>query len=210
MNSMNQAFIRYKTGQPIAVTCINYPFPLTQQQKTVTGTASGFIASFIFSIAYAFIPASLVVFIVKERQQSIKHQQLVSGVSLISYWSANYILDFVKLTIPLVFSVLMCLAFQISTLTDTSEAYGAIWLIFIFYSSALISFAYFLSFLFKDYGNAQSFNFVFAFLVSAILSLVIFVLRLIPSSRSGAKIASYFLRIFPPFCFGYGIINVSK
>ena len=139
MNSMNQGFIRFKTGRQIDVNCINYPFPLTSQQKTVSGTANGFIASFIFSIAYAFIPASLIVFIIKERQQSIKHQQMVSGVSLLSYWSANYCLDFLKLTIPLVFSALMCLAFGISTLTDPSESYGAIWLIFIFYSSSVVS-----------------------------------------------------------------------
>ncbi len=210
MNQMNQAIIRYATNRPIIVNCINYPFPLTYRIKSLSGTATGFIASFIFSIAFAFIPASLVVFIVKERQQNIKHQQLVSGVSLFSYWMANYFLDFLKLTIPLIFSALMCLAFDISSLTDPNESYGAIWLIFIFYSSSLISFTYAVSFMFKDYGNAQAFIFVFCFLLSGVGSLVIFVLRLIPSSREAAKVAHYFLRLFPSFCFGYGILNVSK
>lgn len=210
MNSMNQAVIRYFTGRDIRISCYNYPFPLTERYKSLSGTASGFIASFIFSIAYAFIPASLIVFIVKERQQSIKHQQMVSGVSLLSYWTANYVLDFLKLMIPLIFSALMCLAFDITALIDPSESYGAIWLIFIFYSAALISFTYFVSFFFKDYGNAQAFSFVFAFLVSAVVSLVILVLRLVPSSRDGAKVAQYFIRLIPCFCFGYGIVNVSK
>lgn len=207
---MNQAFIRYANNSNVVVNCINYPFPLTERQKTLTGTANGFIASFIFSIAFAFIPASLVVFIVKERQQGIKHQQLVSGVSLAAYWSANFVLDFVKLIIPLVFSVLMCLAFSITTLTEPDDSYGAVWLIFIFYCSSLISFTYLVSFMFKDYGNAQAFSFVWAFLISAVGSLVIFVLRLIASSRDGAKIAQFFFRIFPAFSFGYGILNVSK
>ena len=211
MNQMNQAIIRFASSkQQLDINCINYPFPLTSRIKSVSGTANGFIAVFIFSIAFAFIPASLIVFIVKERNQSIKHQQLVSGVSLLSYWMANFFLDFLKLTIPLIFSVLMCEAFGISTLTDPSESYGAVWLIFIFYSMALITFTYFISFLFKDYGNAQAFSFVFFFLISAVGSLVIFVLRLVPSSRDGAKIAQYFLRLFPPFAFGYGILNVSK
>ena len=150
------------------------------------------------------------VFIVKEKQQGVKHQQLVSGVSLLAYWMANYVADLMTIVIPIIFSVLMCLAFDIQGLIEPAESFGAVWLLFIFYASSLVSFSYLMSFLFKEYGNAQAFTFVFTFLMSAIGSLVVFILRLIPSSRSGAKVAQFILRIFSPFCFGFGILNVAK
>ena len=210
MNQMNQAIIRNLTSKDITIKCVNYPFPLTASQKTITGTATGFIASFIFAVALAFIPSSIVVFIVKEREQGVKHQQLVSGVGLFAYWMANYVADFIKIVIPICFAGLMCLAFDITSLVDPSSSYAAVWLLLIFYGASVISFAYLVSFLFKAYGTAQAFTFVFTFLISAIGSLVVFIFRLIPSTRNGAKVVQFFLRIFAPFSFGFGILNVAK
>lgn len=36
------------------------------------------------------------------------------------------------------------------------------------------------------------------------------VLRLIKSTRNTARIVSWILRIFPSFCFGYGVINIAN
>lgn len=140
----------------------------------------------------------------------MKEQQLISGVSIFAYWTSNYFVDLVKLFLPTIFCLLMCLAFNITGLTSPGDSYGAVWLIFIFFATSLISLTYLLCFLFKDYGNAQAFIFVFFFLMSAIGNLIILILRFIPSSRDGAKIAQYILRLISPFSFGYGILNVSK
>jgi len=207
---MNQAFIRNITSRDITIKCVNYPFPLTQGLKTISGTAVGFIACFIFAMALAFIPSSIIVFIVKEKQQGVKHQQLVSGVSLFAYWMSNYLFDLVKVLIPAIFAALMCLAFNVTNLTDPSESYGAVWLLFLFYSTSMIGYAYLVSFIFKEYGNAQIFTFYFTFFLSAIGALIMFILRLIEKTRSAANIIQYFLRIFAPFCFGFGILNISK
>lgn len=37
-------------------------------------------------IAFCFLPASYVIFVVKEREVKAKHQQIISGVSLSAYW----------------------------------------------------------------------------------------------------------------------------
>lgn len=153
MNQMNQAIIRKATNKTISIKCTNYPLPITNGLKNIIGTTTGFIASFIFSVALAFIPSSIVVFIVKEKQQGIKHQQLVSGVSLFAYWMANYVSDLMKIVIPIVFSALMCLAFGITSLTDSTESYAAVWVLFVLYATSMISFAYLVSFIFKEYGN---------------------------------------------------------
>jgi ATP-binding cassette subfamily A (ABC1) protein 3 len=81
--------------------------------KNLEGTADGIIATFIFCIALSFIPASLITFTVKEREDQVKHQHLVSGVSLLSYWLSNYFMDFAKYLMPAIFSILMMLAFNI-------------------------------------------------------------------------------------------------
>lgn len=183
---------------------------LTPGIKKITGTATGFIASFIFAVALAFIPSSIVVFIVKEKQQGVKHQQLVSGVSLFAYWMANYVSDLIKIIFPVAFAGIMCLAFDIKSLIEPGESYAAVWILLILYGTSVISFAYLMSFIFKEYGNAQAFTFVFTFLISAIGSLVIFILKLIPGSRSVGKGLQFLFRIFAPFSFGFGILNVAK
>lgn len=166
MNTMNQALISRVVNSRVDIRVYNSPLPQTKQFEKLAATSLGFIASFIFSIAMAFIPASLVVFLVKEREQGIKHQQFVSGVSVFSYWTANLFVDIIKLALPTIFCVLMCLAFNITGLIDPQESFGATWILFLFFALSLIPFTYLVSFLFKDYGNAQAFIFVFFFLTS--------------------------------------------
>ena len=87
------------------------PLKLTHKIRNIEGSADGIVAAFFFSIGLSFIPASLITFIVKERNDMVKHQHLVSGVSIFSYWSANFSLDIIKHAFPAVFCMLMTLAF---------------------------------------------------------------------------------------------------
>ena len=112
---MNTAYLRYVTKNPNAnIEVTASPFPLTANFEKLKKTTSGFIAAFMFSIGLSFIPASLITFIVKERNDNVKHQQIVSGVSLFSYWLSNYVVDMLKHMVPAVFGFLMVLAFDIT------------------------------------------------------------------------------------------------
>ena len=181
---MNQAIMRRMVNSndlKIGVTVS--PLKNTEQVKNLEGTADGIVAAFIFSIALSFIPASLIVFSVKEREDQVKHQQLVCGVSLFSYWMSNFVMDFCKYVIPAAFAILMMLAFDIEVFTEDSECFGAASLLFIFYGWSVIPFSYLFGFVFKSFGNAQVASFFFHFVIGAIGPLVIFVLRLIKSTR---------------------------
>ena len=68
--------------------------------QNLENSVDGFFGSFIFSIRLSFIPSSIIVFILKEKQIQAKHQQIVSGVSITAYWLANYALDLIKYLIP--------------------------------------------------------------------------------------------------------------
>lgn len=169
---MNQAIIRNLTQKPITIKIIDSPFPLTKKLASLSDTANGFIAIFVFSVAMSFVPASLIVYIVKEKESKVKHQHLVSGMGLGAYWLSNYFVDFIKLSFSVLFSIFMCKAFNIKGLIEPNSSWGAVWLLFIFFGTSTISFTYLVSFLFKDYGNAQTFNFVFFFLMSKIFNLI--------------------------------------
>lgn len=65
----------------------------------------------VFSLAIGFIPASIIVFIVKERESKVKHQQLVSGVSMSAYWLSNFFVDYVKYLIFAGATLIMIQAF---------------------------------------------------------------------------------------------------
>ena len=52
------------------------------------------IAIFIIC-AMAFVPASFVLFLVYEKSIKAKHLQIVSGISRVIYWIANYCWDMV-------------------------------------------------------------------------------------------------------------------
>ena len=166
MNTMNQALISRVVNSRVDIRVFNSPLPQTKQFERFDASILGFIATFIFSIAMAFIPASLVAFLVKEREQGIKHQQLVSGVSVLSYWTANFFVDIIKLVLPTIFCVVMCLAFTITGLIEPQQSFGATGILFILFGLSLIPFTYLMSFLFKNYGNAQAFIFVFFILSS--------------------------------------------
>ena len=59
-------------------------------------------------IALSLIPSVLVSTMIKERELQLKHMQMISGVSLWSYWLSNFIFDILKTYIPmLVFAVLI-------------------------------------------------------------------------------------------------------
>lgn len=72
---MNQALVRSATSDnDFEINVINRPLRLTKKTYSIEGTADAIIGGFVFSIALAFIPASIITFTVKEREDHIKHQ----------------------------------------------------------------------------------------------------------------------------------------
>ncbi|KAL4492594.1 hypothetical protein ABPG72_007707 [Tetrahymena utriculariae] len=208
---MNQAIINQATNsKDIQINTINYPLRLTAKTKSLKGTADGIVSAFMFSIGLSFIPASLITFIVKERNDMVKHQHLVSGVSLNSYWGANFTIDILKHVFPAVFCMLMVLAYNIDAFTSNQSDYSAVCLLFILYGWAIIPFSYLTSFIFKDYGTAQVTNFFIHFIMGAVGPLVIFILRIINSTHNVGLALGWVFRLIPSFSFGYGVLNVGS
>ena len=94
------------------------------------------------SIGLALIPCVMVSYILNERENQLKHIQLISGMSLFGYWAANILADLVKAFIP-IGVILFC-----SWVSDVW--YSWVWLLFVLYPFAVVPFSYVTSFLFTS------------------------------------------------------------
>jgi len=210
MNKINNAILKTATGNSAkSINVIIYPFLRTKDAGLIENLLDGISYSFIFSVGMSFIPASLITFIVKERTQNVKHQQLVSGVSLTGYWFSNYFVDILKYLIPGIINSLIAMAFHPAALVE-GDKLGGLWCIFILYGFAVTSFVYLTSFLFKDYGSAQVASFFFHFVSGFVGGLTISVLRLIDSTEKVGKILQWVLRPLPTFAMTNGFLNLSN
>lgn len=204
----NKIFDEVSPG--LSVTVYNYPFPWTQGVLNLAKTGDGFISSIVFSLGFSFIPTGIIALIVKERENNVKHQHMISGVSLFSYWVANFVWDAVKHIIPGVICSLMVLAFNVTSLTEPTEAYGALWILMLLYGVSIAPFTYFTSFFFKNYPTAQVITILFNFIAGSIFPAAILIMYLFEEVRPIAKVLRWILRLIPGFCYGNGLMNIGS
>ena len=164
VNQVHQAFLQVLANSSQAgITARNYPLPSTFKQQTQTATVSAFIVALFCMIACCFIPASFAVFIVKEREVKAKHQQIISGVSIYSYWCSSYAWDIVSYLPTALLIYLAMLAYQVKAYTEGSGA-GATIALFLLFGPSSAAMTYLLSFLFVSHSTAQVvvmfFNFI--------------------------------------------------
>ena len=199
-----------QTVEPnLKVKVTNQPLPITKEVKALNGVGAGFIGSTIFSLGFAFIPTGIIGLIVKEREMSVKHQHIVSGLSLPAYWLTNYVWDFSKHFIPAVVCSLCVLAFSIDTLISPASSYGALWLIMVLFGFSTSSFTYVTSFLFSTSANAQMVTLLLNFVAGCVCPAVVFLLKALDYPNP-AKALMWIFRFVPNFCFGMGILNIGS
>ena len=97
----------------LRVKVANSPLPLTFFTRNLEGMKNGNTVVFMLEIAFALIPASIISFIVKEREDNLKHQQIISGASLFAYWSSNFAMDMFKSLITATLSIGLIYAFEV-------------------------------------------------------------------------------------------------
>ena len=126
------------------------PFPLTAISLAGAKAGSGSVVAFLFAITFAMISASVISQIVAERESNVKHQQMISGASLSSYWISNYVVDLIRCLIPI--SVTIAIAFVFVFKVELPDA----WVLFLLFAVSIHHFTYATSFLFKKENNAQT------------------------------------------------------
>jgi len=150
------------------------------------------------AIALALIPCVMVQFILQERQLQLKHQQLLSGMSLAGYWTSNLFFDVMMAYIPTGFIILLTFLFNVG--------FEGIWVLFLLFPPAVVPFTYVTSFLFTSDINAQIMTLFIHFVGGGLLVVVVFVLQYIPITMKYGDALRWACTVIPSFCVTHGIL----
>ena len=209
LNQLDSALLRgvHASGAPIKTS--NWPLPRTFRQKTLFNGLFVFVASLIIIIAFAYVASNTALFIVKEREVSAKHQQIISGVSITAYWVANFIFDYCAYLLPAVIAIILCRIFNIQEfMSPAASRLPALLLNFFLFGFASITSTYILCFIFKNPASAQS----------AVLFINVFSIILIATSQFLSQIGDtcqaersirYLFALLPSYPFGVNLVSLS-
>jgi ATP-binding cassette subfamily A (ABC1) protein 3 len=150
------------------------------------------------------------VYIVKERENNVKHQQIVSGVSLIAYWGSLFVIDYAKWAFCAIWTLIMILVVNIRAYLD-GESFPAVFLLLMFGGIPVILLTYVTSYAFKSPAKAQYISFLMNFLSGCIMVLVFFILRMFESTRSVVYDGfEWILRFQPTFAVIFGVFETGS
>lgn len=207
MSLLNGAFYQGRGNRKLIAR--NHPLPFTDRQSTLISGASSFAAAMIIVLAFAFIPASYAIFVVKEREISAKHQQLISGVSIPAYWCSTFVWDFTSYLLPMAGTIVMISIFHVHELISTeNQRLAALFLLFLFYGTSVSGFTYCLTFFFKNYSSAQNFVLMIN-MMAMVLVLASFIMSQISSTCEANEGLKYIYFLFPGYSLGNGLVDLA-
>jgi ABC-2 family transporter protein len=212
----DQALLRYALGErEITISTTIAPLPITQVEERYGAAEDLVLVWFMIMFVFPFISAAFASFLVMERESKAKHLQTVAGVEPTSYWISTFLWDTMNYQLPLWFIVILMFLFKVNALTTSSRnTFSGVLAILFFYGPASAGFAYCWSFAFKS----PSLCFVFLIVSGIIIGyggpLTVFILLIIgtdPDKPNNAlvrvaNILTWFLRFFPSFCLGKGLL----
>lgn len=178
------------------MTTVPYPTLFVLKQRGSATIAFDF--SYMVTIAIALIPCVMIAFIVKEREESLKHMQLISGMNLPAYWISNMIADLIKVYIPMLLIIATYYIFNIKL--------PGVWVLFLIYPLAIVPFTYLTSFLFTTDSKAQILTILVTYAAGNVIAFVIFFLQLIPQTMKVGDILRWVFCIFPSYTLVNGIL----
>ncbi|XP_022097183.1 ATP-binding cassette sub-family A member 1-like isoform X2 [Acanthaster planci] len=203
---------RHKYG----ITTYNYPINLTSDelQDIIMKELPISMSTAIFVVfALAFVPASFVVFLVTERESKSKHLQFVSGISPTTYWVSTLLWDLMNFLIPVVLTILVFRCFSQKAYIGT-EALPATILLLLMYGWAITPMSYPASFYFSTPSTAYLSMACANMLIGIVTIMTTFILEFLGMDDSNLMSTNESLKklflIFPPFCLGQGLMQMSN
>ena len=189
--------IQRAVGHKINLDFTHYPMPLTDVFKQKSDSTNNSLVVLFVATAFSIIPSSFITMYVRERLNNSKHLMRISGLNSYAYWIVNYIFELIK------YYVVCGICLFLIWLFDYYKKY--LFILYILYGPAMISSTYILSFFFNKESTAQNVIILLNFLIGALGSTVILMLRgLENEAHTVAKILEYFFSVMPSFCFNFG------
>ena len=180
-NPLNE---RTAASQSHLISVNNHPLPFTAHQTGLLDAVKSLQAVLFIMIAFAFVPGGIVVFVVREKEahHNSKHQQMISGASIASFWLSTYAFDILVYMVPLALSILSIIWVDLDQLIVN----GALWACFLLllgYGLAVTTCTYALSFLFEKHTQAQIIVVLFNVFLGLVLMIAQFVMAQIEDTQ---------------------------
>ena len=113
-------------------------------------------------------------------------------MSLPAYWISNLIFDIFKGIIPSAIVIGLIYAYDLG--------WSNSWVMFLLYPVGVIPFTYVTSFLFATENVAQTITIFMHFVFAGIGSIVVFILKIIDSTKEVGDILGWVFKLVPSFC----------
>ncbi|XP_053326902.1 glucosylceramide transporter ABCA12 [Spea bombifrons] len=224
LNSFNNFLLRANLpsneSDQYGIFVSNKPLPGSVPLATTSITLVNSLVALSILAGYSITTASFATYVVKEHHNGSKRLQHIAGVGEVIYWLTNFFYDLILYFIPVALSIAMIAAFQLPAFYNYPNL-GAVSLLFILFGYATFAWMYLVAGAFKNPGMA--------FIVYVGINLFIGINSIISTSivylltqQTGTSNANYqslnqtynalmnAFKIFPQFCFGYGLIQLSQ
>ena len=195
----------------IRLTSVNHPLPLTAKQSLEIKVMLSVVAGLFSLIPFCYIPATFLVFVVKERISKSKHLQLVSGVDMSAYWIATYLWD---MTLYSLLTICIMIVFALyggdaQVFIGDSEASLCTFALTFGYGLSALPFSYLLSRMFDNCSTAQISVAGLGWLSGFVTVICYVTMYSLPKTEHIAVGLQPWFRLFPAYNIGEGFMSMS-
>ena len=196
-------------GAGVTYVVRNHPLPATSRDNLFMQTYLTLFAALFVMIPFCYLPASLILFVVKERSCKSKHLQVVSGVNPNLYWLSTYLWDSCNYLMVCVAVMVVFVAYDNSAFVGSVEAFFATFLLLLLYGLACTPLSYCYSFLFHDFTSAQVGIVGLHVITGFGLIITDFILDNVGDFKHANATFKLAYRLFPTFNLGEGLKQLS-
>ena len=198
---MSTALLRHSTGDNELTLNLSYgSFPQSKLIDNVLSTTMAIMTVISFSLSVGSITSAIAANLVMERNDTIKHQQIVSGASLFAYWLSIYIVDILKFILPALSFIF------ITYIMDFQVDHG--WILLTLMIFAVLPFTYCLTFFFRKDSAARTTISYIQFFIGGFMSLIMFAFQMLQAENKYILIVKWICRLQPGFAFCNGIVQL--
>lgn len=192
------------------VTMRLHPLPETVKQDNMFSQWNVTNLVIFIALAISFVPAGMASFVVYEKETKSRHQQLVSGVSIQSYWLSTWLWDSLSYQITAWLMLIVVIAFKDTEPLTSEDTLPFTVGLLMLYGPAVAGSVYLFSYALKTSASSQIVVIFAMFVQGLILGIVGLILRIIPSTRDVyLNVIRYCMIIFPPFAVIEGLNNLA-
>ncbi|XP_041356253.1 phospholipid-transporting ATPase ABCA3-like [Gigantopelta aegis] len=196
------------------IVAYNSPLPmereLEQRENLTLDLVSGFIVALLLGFGMSFLTASVVFFLIHERQVGAKHLQVVSGVSPFIFWVSTWAWDYLIYTLTSAVMLGVFLGFQPDVYVEWWPNFAIVVADFLLHGWAVLPQMYLVQLLFKSPATGLTCCLVLTIFMGLLSQVAWLILRMLPDEhKQTVEIVGHVMTgLMPQFCFGKAIIDL--